>query len=284
VSSATAAQLAGGSTGVINNAGRNGYIRRKEKVPGAPNCGYLFNVADVHRWVATRNLKRPWSEADDAALQELASTCTWDQVGAYLGRSGHTCCERARRLRQRGERVTQKRKGSGSYSPFAVPITAILIAKTCPDCGYFKSAKQFCHNNNRGRSYDNLCRGCRAGTWTAREVRRRQRDNLDLLNDVTAQSAHRHNKQYTQDEDRVLADESLSVFEAALRLGRTFNGVRARRQILGVVSRPGRPKIVDGSYWLIDFPAAMTALADHFKSLGQAVPEHLWEWTEEVAA
>jgi hypothetical protein len=109
-------------------------------------------------------------------------------------------------------------------------------------------------------------------------------ENHDLLNEVTHASATNIGKSYTADEDSVVKDTSLHPFEIALQLGRTYDGIKYRRGVLGVTVRaPYARRSDDTARWIIQFPNAMAALREHFVKLGGPVPEDLWDWNEDAA-
>lgn len=279
-----AAARFGAHEATIRRAVKSGVLTAFERIPGFRNGGLLVDTAEVASWVKGLKRDRPWTDADVAALIELAPTCTWKQIGAYLGRSAGTCSEKARQLRADGYALAHRPVGRANL-PFSVPESAVLIAKTCLRCGEIRDAIQFAKNNGGGRFYDSQCRACRVKECTERRSAGRWSpgQSKDALNAITLPGAVNKGMPYTESDDRLIRDESLPAVEVALRLGRTYLGVRSRRAVLGVVTRG--PNVINRkSQWALDFPNAAEALRAHFRGLGQPVPEEMWSWANDEAA
>lgn len=274
--------------GVIWKAIRRGELPAHERIPGFRNGGYLMIRADFQRWYETRRECRPFSDADIAALLELGPTCTWEQVGAYIGRSAGTCKEKARQLRRDGITV-DKLAGRGMHMPWKVPSSGVLVAKTCPKCGLFRDAAQFGPRTNNASNYYPACRKCRNEKFVQSDRYRRMQENQELLDEVTRAEAVNLGKPYTAADDVIVRDTSISTFDAALQIGRTYSGIKYRREVLGIELGPKRPRIAGkDSHWVLNFPNAAAALQDHFKRLGLSAPEAVlgeWpDWADEVAS
>lgn len=285
MTSSEAASTYGVSRDTLMRAVRAGKIESIEKYPGAPKLGLLLNVTDVENWCETKRTITLFTDADVAALMELAPSCSWEQVGAYLGKSAGVCKNKAAELRRKGFEVA-KLPGSAYQLPFNVPATGILLAKTCSTCGIFRDRSQFRKGNGRkGLNGYPECYLCASKRNSRSESGMRNRSNLKALNDATRKEAINLRKPYTQADDEILRDTSISSLEAALTLGRTYQGIRTRRGVLGVrISGREYIKRADPqAVWVIRFPNAMLVLQEHFKSIGRPVPQSEWEWDEAIA-
>lgn len=261
---------------VLRKAVREGRIFARQINAGARNAGLEINMRDVHQWMETRRVCKPFTDDEIAALIELAPTCTWEQVGLYLGRTPGSCREKARQLRSTGLDV-RKLSGAATSLPFSIPPRLRLLAKTCPRCGVLRDGQQFIKSK---RAYSTHCRLCKNAEFKASDRYTDYHENVKTLNDISRQSAVNHKKQYTRSDDDLIKDSTLHPFEMAIRLGRTYKGVLNRRTVLGVRTRPHNRIADDVSRWNIEFPQAMTALANHFAALNKPVPEDLWDWNE----
>ena len=98
---------------------------------------------------------------------------------------------------------------------------------------------------------------------------------------ITLPLAARKNQQYTSDDLELISDMSKSDFEVAIESGRTLYAIKNTRGQNGFRG----PKYVK-AHWVIQFPNALKALQKHFASLGEPVPQELWDWNdnEEMAS
>lgn len=218
-----------------------------------------------------------WSEADEAALIELADTCTARQIAEYLGRSEVAVTLKTTKFRRQGlmER-TPGLIGRGKL-PFCLPVGAILVARSCLRCGKLRDASQFrSQSDNRyrlkGLRYDHECRWCLNNR--RREDGPQRRAKTKRLQDITLENATKRGQPYSDDEVRQILDPERSEFELALTLGRTYYAILGRRSDHGFNPRPVKPSVVK-SHWLIHFPNAAKALQEHFIRLG--VPDDQWD-------
>lgn len=274
-----AAALVNVHEGVLRKAVKSGHIPARQVDAGSRNAGLEINMRDVYKWMQTRRTCKAFGDDEIAALIELAPTCTWQQVGSYLGRSPGACKEKARQLRATGLDV-QKLTGATTSLPFSIPPRLQLLAKTCPKCGVLRDGQQF----KRGkRQYGTDCRICETVKFKATDRYRDFHEQQKALNDITRESATNHRNQYTQSDDDQIKDSGLHPFELAMRLGRTYKGVMQRRTVLGVRIRSHNRVADDAGRWNIEFPEAMNALANHFAALGKPVPEDIWDWNDKIA-
>lgn len=212
-----------------------------------------------------------WTEADDCALMELRDSCSLEQVAAYLGRPVGGVIQRQTKLRRKGMEIGDGRK---HRNPFHIPRGASLLGKTCPSCGLFRDASHFAYQKIN-RAHASKCRSCTKNATIERYGKYRRSANTELLQEITFAQASNEKMRYTSDELVTLKDLSKSDFEVALTLGRSFYAIQNKRSKSGLLHKKPRQ---DKGEWMIQFPEAQLVLQDHFKNLGRAVPEELWEW------
>lgn len=229
------------------------------------------------KWKATRSI---WTEADNAALIELAPSCSNAQIAKYLQRTESSVSGRIQQLMRSGEMKAGHRNGMWTI-PFKMPRkTAILLAQTCVTCGKLRDADLFFRASNG--SWDTRCRVCLKSRRKQRyhEIDKWAQQNIELLQEATVPLANKVGEPYTSEEYEQISDADRSTFELAISLGRTYYGIDSQRKRLGMVERRPKRPLVD-SHWTIEFPNAMKALQEHFRRIGEPVPEELWEWNDE---
>lgn len=260
----------------------------KREVPGIQGgmvMRWFISQAQVDEYGESRKKRRKyvrWTEDRDAALLELVGTCPMAQVAEYLDVGQDQVRRRLRRLKDLGLHDGIGR--GANYSPYRVPSAGILIAKTCIDCGKLRSADHYSIScrKNRQPAYSSICKLCYRDRYRKPDSRpdrlRAYNENAELLNEITYATATRRRQPYEPDEDAVIEDLTISDFDAAIKLGRSYYAVRSQRQMRGLVKR------TTDSYWVIHIPEAQVAVQEYFAALGRAVPEELWDWTDEEIA
>lgn len=225
--------------------------------------------------VGTRSPK--WSDADDAALLELYGKATVPQVAAYLGRTVVAIQQRAHKLRQL--RVGNPRSHGALTTPFIVPSSAILLAKTCIRCGELRGS-EFYSKSRTGGARHPTCYVClrsdKAGPSESLKAH-----NLvgEAMQRATIEAgADKSGQPYTNAETDRLLTQGVSDFELAIELHRTYYAVRIRRQHLGVTPRKNK---LGTARWDIGLDVSAAAARDYFTEIGGPVPESLWEWNNE---
>lgn len=286
-STAAAASKLGVSIGTVQAAIKRGVL--KAKMVRHPiykkRSVYLVSERSLSEYAASD--RRPgqrttWTEDIDAAILELDQSCTAAQIAQYLGLTKKQIDHRRSLLLATGARDATPTKRKNPL-PFAMPRSGILVAKSCVRCGRMRDARYFwkCVNSKFNHDYHfPECRLCankkKRGRPQNKHTVSRKRDKL--FQQVTTKLATNHQAEWTQHEESKISDMSKSEFDLAIELGRTYLAVRSRRTKLGLY--PDRRLHLADSYWKIDFPAAQAALENHFKELGQPVPENLWEWSD----
>lgn len=241
---------------------------------------WVVEEASVEAFLARGRRSELWNEADVEALLELArsQSCTDAQIAAYLGTSEARVTDKLKTLRRQGARLPNRR--GQRFNPFEVPASSILLAKTCPTCGKLRDASCFCRPPSLNGNYFHMCKVCQADKQRARgQDKPTDRTQERALQAITLPLATRKSQQYTSADLELISDMSKSDFEVAIESGRTLYAIKNTRGQNGFRG----PKYTK-AHWVIQFPNALKALQKHFRELGQAVPEELWEWNDEEMA
>lgn len=256
------------------------------------------DLDDFARHHKPKGNRKYWTASDYEAIHDLQESCTDLQLAAYLGVSVGALRQNVTKARRRG--LLKRSRSRRNRSPFVIPASAVLLAKSCEKCGKLRDAnyfRRYTTGSNVG-CYDSGCHLCNVAQGKRKYKKLKEIDpqaNTNtgtlhaLLQRVTQEKAGRSNIPYTSAEMELIEDPGKSTLEVALELGRTFYAIRNRRYVNGVpdqrfsdvfTHRQRRAKLPD-SHWVIHFPAAAQALREHFRKLGEPVPEELWEWTDE---
>jgi hypothetical protein len=273
-------ELTGVSRACVRLAQREGRLPGTElETSPSGRVRWGFKRADVATWRATLNSNKAgtkrarWTDDQREAVIELRATCTAAQAAAYLGRSEHAVNVMWAKM---GAAQTNP-IAPGPRTPFNLPRNAILLAKTCTHCGKLRDARFY---GQLADCLSPICALCMRGRV------KRHHDingdgpyarNVQLIQDITLEQAFNERKRYTSGERAILADRAITEVEAAFKLNRSYLAVYTQRRTMGMYPKRPRTNLPD-SHWVIDFPNAAKALQDHFRSLGKAVPEQLWDW------
>jgi hypothetical protein len=235
---------------------------------------YAIKPSDLRHYVDSRSPERvSWTEDMDCGLLELISTCTVIQAAKYLGVSTQSAAHRIQRLRRSGVTIGSLKR---PMSPFVTPGDAILLARTCIKCGVFRDAGQY--RDQRGQAGQvSTCRTCESRD-SSRRNRQYVKARAKTLQDISLPKAENKQQEWTASNDEALSDKTRSNFELAIELKRTYYSVGARRSKIGVIKHDR--KIDPNAIWSISLPAAKEAIRDHFRAIGQPVPEDFWDWND----
>lgn len=230
---------------------------------------YLIKKADLDAFLGTYQPiidRKPWAEEDLAALKELVrDKCTGPQIAAYLGRTYGSVHQQVFRMKQAGEQFDSYSRRGMRLVPFYMPKGAILVARTCRDCGELRDGRLYPRANSTG-----CCYICRRGKPGNHNVIRAAKQEITL-----AQASNSH-QPYTDDEIEEISDPERSPLELALKLHRTYQAICGVRERLRLIDKPQREyRKHRNSRWIIHFPNAAKALQEHFIRLG--VPDDGWD-------
>lgn len=176
------------------------------------------------------------------------------------------------------------RVGVTNLSPIGVGQRT-LIAKTCTSCGLLLPASWFNKHSDGGPK--GPCKKCQSARDTERD-RKGGWERVSAYNanaqKITLPTATRNGYPYTEADQDVLADASLTNVTKALKLNRSYLAVKTAVANRGYRSRYplGNPQ---ADRWLIDNPNAdrideiTASLKQEFETAG--VPFPAWDWDDE---
>lgn len=249
----------------------------KEKRP--TSCGlrttYVIDVTDIEAYRSYRACavpQRRWTVDMDAAAVELVATCTYAQIGAYLGVSAGSVKARLQKL---GATPSERH----SKNPFVIPKSAVPVAMTCTICGELRSASAFYKAVGRRKQRASECVRCTSNAKKRRRDHLKRSGHVDLSRKLQAHTEERatnHREEWTASDDAVLEDATKSTYQVALDLGRTLYSVHHRRRSLGITKRAPVHAV---DRWEIELLATQAEIEAYFRSLGP-VPESDWEWSD----
>jgi hypothetical protein len=219
---------------------------------------------------------RRFSDADDAAIVELYKSCTPAQVARYLERSTDSIIGRAGMLRKKGILTIKQKPGKTSGNSFWLPSGAILLAKTCPKCGDLRGAELFTRRSCG--YYQSECRICKRGSDLDSYHQKGMRHGANYkAQKITLERATHQGQPYTSRDIDVISDPDTSPLKAALDLGRTYFGILAARQRMGISPKK---KVHTDARWDISLPSEIERVRQQIRFIGCPVPEEMWEWDE----
>jgi hypothetical protein len=206
-------------------------------------------------------VKPRWTEDEDAVILDAHPSAPAKAVAKLLpGRSSNAVEVRRRDLGIGGQDVVRQRATDIAGRP--------LVAKTCTRCGLLLAGSWF-RFNKATLKWASDCRACASkrvceANRTERQERPdrgadRSRRLLQRMQQVTRERAERHGEPYTEADYETLADTSLTDFQKALRLKRSYSGVKNARRAAGLKSMPQGLGDPERDIWVIDNPNAQVA-------------------------
>lgn len=198
-----------------------------------------------------------WTEEEDDFLRR-STHFTAKEVAEHLGRTASSVNYRRGTL-SRAEGIDFT-KGDHK-SPFVVGSRR-LLAKSCVGCGLLLDASWFA--KSKGRTWRSRCTRCvTTNAETGEKYNRRSGAQLDggksaresaaKLQRITRMRATRHGYPWIESDHVVLRDSTLSVFEKAIKLGRTWSATHMAVRQNGYTSRVGKGDPMHG-VWRIENP------------------------------
>lgn len=139
-----------------------------------------------------------------------------------------------------------------------------LIAKTCLGCGLLLEAKWFTETKS-GARWTSRCTRCSTSVPCKKEYNRKYRTEnraqvqdwarkqREVMQALTRPRASRHGFPWLDEDHNVLRDSTLTVFEKAIQLGRTYAATATAITANGYTSRVGKGDPVEGA-WHINNP------------------------------
>lgn len=164
----------------------------------------------------------PWSEDEDQYLRDTR-WLTAEKVAEHLNRTYGSVAKRRNVLfGKEGIEAAPVNKSPTSNGK------RLLIAKTCPKCGLLLDAFWFLKTKSGGHAgmWTTYCRKCsgsgkRDDQGKARD-RKHQSARLAVLQRLSLRHAERKGEEWTEADQRVLADPDLTVFEKSALTRRTY--------------------------------------------------------------
>lgn len=244
---------------------------------------YKIRATDLMAWADGPTAPRPvrkWAADDDAAVVEMyyGNACTYAQIGAFIGRSAGSVQHRLTKLgvMDRSSRRTSNR------IPFHIPITGIIIARTCVRCGDMRDADHYPTTRGRKSAW---CRRCHNADRRAKFRSEPYYAARTAVQTVTKRNAINDGKKYGEAEMRVIADTTRSDLDVALTLRRSLYAIHNKRQSTGNTATAARgPRTASRpAMWRLDLALEERPVLEAYRTLGGVVPEELWEWNDNDA-
>lgn len=187
---------------------------------------------------------RGFSE-DDLDLLRSTPHLTVQQIADLLGRS-YDVTKHRRQQMAREEGIDFGGQGANK-SPHRIGKRR-LLARTCFNCGLLLDGSWFWRNSN---GWHTACARC--FKQSPQPADRDRGDGGKRLQAMSLPHAHRHRQEWVSSDHEILADETLSVIEKALRLERTYFATHSAVTRNGYRSRVGKGDPMKG-VWVIDNP------------------------------
>jgi hypothetical protein len=232
-----------------------------------------------------KRLKAGWTRRQEHWSEEE------DQVIIAGSRRLITAKQLAEKLPGRSADAVQNRRqaidarvGGTNLSPVGIGKRT-LIAKTCKGCGILLPASWFNEHTDGGTK--GSCKKCQSTRDTERD-RKGGWERASIYNanaqKITLPTATRNGYPYTEADEGVLADTSLSNVAKALKIRRSYLAIKTAVINRGYKSRHplGNP---EDDRWLIDNPNVSrvdeitASLKQEFETAG--VPFPAWDWDDE---
>lgn len=150
----------------------------------------------------------------------------------------------------------------------------LLVAKTCIGCGLLLPARWYCYTKrdpSRGKRWSTHCVRClngkakESGSLADANNKRpltrlaRSGDASRVINQITRDKATRHRFPWLEADHVTLRDSTLTLFEKAVTLGRTYAATSRVCSKYGYTSRVGHGDPLQGA-WHIDNPNEIAAV------------------------
>lgn len=201
-------------------------------------------------------IRVPWTADEDAVLIESPHVTAEALAESLPGRNANAINQRRFKLGATTMTIIGQR-------PFDVGPRP-LIAKTCLRCDRILAGSWFTFDR-KTNGWGTDCRACRVdrtAEWREENPDRKRRDQAGYYakaQAITAERATRKGEPYTEADCEVLADQSLTDLQKALRLKRSIAGVASAREARGFKSMPQGLGDPERDVWVIDNPNAQAA-------------------------
>lgn len=195
----------------------------------------------------------PWMD-DEIEILRRTVHLTAKDVARQLGRTESSVKTMRHQLSQ-DEGIVYLR--GAAYNPHFVGSRR-LLAKTCLGCGLLLPADWYTLRGSGGglkRGWTDRCTRCFGKSTKPRpsEAGKPPSRSRQELQRITRERAHRHGQPWLDADHSILRDSTLTIFEKAIKLGRTYESTTAACSCNGYTSRVGKGDPMQGA-WHIDNP------------------------------
>lgn len=206
----------------------------------------------------------PWTD-DEVEIIRQTKNLTAHEVKQYVDRSWSSI--RSMRKQLSADEGICFEKTPNANDPFCVGSRR-LLAKTCLGCGLLLEASWFLDMKTNSSRWSSRCTRCLVGADSARKNSQKFRVNhaekvaewrqdwYVKVQRLTRARATRHGFPWLEADHETLRDSSLTLFEKAIKLGRTYSATSLAVSSNGYTSRVGKGDPVAGA-WHIDNPNEM---------------------------
>lgn len=236
--------------------------------------GYLVDHADTSKHLVAEELGRSVSAIENAR-HKLRNGWTGNQTPAwtddedeilYLAGPTATAKSLVNSLPGRTAGAIRKRRVDLGIKTLGRRPTEIgsrpLVAKSCLGCGLLLAGSWFHSVKKKGGliAWHPYCRRCSSAKSVERQKENRPRTNErikryeDRLQQASLRGADRAGEPYTEADYDVLADQSLTDFQKAIRLKRSWKAVGSARRAGGFKSKPDGLGDPERDVWVIHNP------------------------------
>jgi uncharacterized Zn finger protein (UPF0148 family) len=193
-----------------------------------------------------------WTADDDDFLIASAGVIGHKVMASHLGKPETTVRSRLRWLKEVGRIPGTV---GAALHPYLTDPNVIggrtLLAKTCPACGLLLDRSRF---NWSKRSWSTVCMAC--GSKKRRfdypeEERIRTKAHQKRLQSASMEHAVRSGQRWTEQDVKIISDPDLTLFEKALKTGRSYNSVLYAIRLNGLSKDRSEVGV-----WIIEFPNA----------------------------
>lgn len=196
---------------------------------------------------------QPWTDDEIEVLRRTVHLTARD-VAKQLGRTYSSVRAMRHRL-SKDEGITYLQ--GAAYNPNYVGSRR-LLAKTCLGCGLLLPADWYTRRGSAGglkRGWTDRCTRCFGRSTKPRlsEAGKGPSRSRKKLQQITRDRAVRHGEPWLDSDHQVLRDSRLTIFEKAIKLGRTYEATTAACSSNGYTSRVGKGDPMQGA-WHIDNP------------------------------
>lgn len=204
----------------------------------------------------------PWTD-DEVEIIRKTANLTAKQVMQYVDRTWSSIRTMRKQLAQ--DEGLSFEKSPNANDPFCVGRRR-LLAKTCLGCGLLLEARWFLdHDRSNGNRWSTQCTRCIVNSDAFLASRKRfvdkNREKIAAWNStssaklqrITKDRASRNGFPWLEQDHEILRDTTLSIFEKALALGRTYAATSSACSENGYTSRVGKGDPMHG-VWQISNP------------------------------